>query len=83
MNLSLIAAALLLLWLLMPCLLSPATFGRVGPSAPPRLQQREQPRSASDTLARLYRRPPLAGSQFSVPGSQSQKSERPRPMTRP
>ena len=64
MNLSLLAAALLLVWLLMPCVLSPATFGRLWPSAPPRLAP---PRPALDTLAQLYRRRPLAGSQFPVP----------------
>jgi hypothetical protein len=57
MNLSLIAAVLLLVWLLMPCLLSPATFGRLWPSAPVRLEQEEQRHSApaADILARLYR----------------------------
>ena len=54
MNLSLVAATLLLVWLLMPCALSPVTFGRLWPSAPLRI---EQPHSAPDTLARLYRRP--------------------------
>ncbi len=83
MALSSIAVLLLLFWLLMPCLLSPVTFGRLWPSTPVRLEQPEQPHSATDTLARLYRLPPLAGSQFAVPGSQSQKSERPRRMTRP
>ncbi len=58
MNLSLVAAVLLLIWLLMPCALSPATFGRLWPSAPPRLEQTEQRHSPPDTLARLYRRPP-------------------------
>ena len=57
MNLSLIAAVLLLVWLLMPCALSPVTFGRLWPSAPPRI---EQPRSAPDTLTRLYGRPPAS-----------------------
>jgi len=81
MNLSLLAAALLLLWLLMPCLLGPAALSRLYPPGdPPRI---EQTQPTSDILARLYRRPPLGGSPFSVPGSQSQKSERPRPMTRP
>ncbi len=78
-SLSSIAVLLLLFWLLMPCLLSPTTFGRLWPSTPVRLEQRH---SAPDTLARLYRRP-LLGSQFPVPASPSQKSERPRRMTRP
>ena len=64
MNLSLLAAVLLLLWLLMPCALSPITFGRLWPSAP---LPTAQPGPAADPLARLYRRPPLAGSQFPVP----------------
>jgi hypothetical protein len=49
-----IAVLLLLFWLLMPCLLSPATFGRLWPSAPLRLEQREQRHAAPDVLARLY-----------------------------
>lgn len=51
MALNSIAVLLLLFWLLMPCVLSPVTFGRLWPSAPPRI---EQPRSAPDTLAQLY-----------------------------
>lgn len=60
MALSSMAVLLLLFWLLMPCLLSPATFGRLGPSTPPRLEQKEQRLSAPDTLARLYRGRALA-----------------------
>lgn len=62
MNLSLLAGVLLLAWLLLPCLLGPATLGRLWPSAPPRIEQRH---SAPDTLARLYRRP-AASSRFPV-----------------
>ena len=57
MSLNSIAVVLLLFWLLMPCLLSPATFGRLWPSAPVRIERRQ---SANDTLARLYRGRDLA-----------------------
>ena len=68
MNLSLVAAVLLLLWLLMPCLLSPATFGRLWPSAPAHM---EQPRPAPDTLAQLYRRPPLPAKKEASSGDEA------------